>query len=153
MNPATFLRIPLSNEKSIILKKQFLYLIASLLVPVILLVSCKKDKNEDNPEVSLFYGNWKASYGDTITFSRSNNKNILNYDVSMNPAFAPRANNEFTYKNEKLGIKDGYEGPGKFHFFPSFKWLQKGSVFEIQGMQWFLFLSSSSTYFTFTKIP
>ncbi len=69
----------------------------------------------------------------------------------MNAAGA-RIDKEYTYKDNKLGLKDGLNGDD-FHFFQSFKWIQKGSVFEIQGIQWFMFLSSTTTYFTFTKIP
>lgn len=133
------------------MKKQFLYIITFLIISVVLFVSCKKDKSEDNPEVSLFYGNWKTSYGDTITFSSSSRKNMLNYN-SMSPA-ALRVNQEYTYEDNKLRLKDGLNGPDNFHFFQSFKWIQKGSIFEVQGIHWFNFLSSTLTYFTFTKIP
>jgi hypothetical protein len=134
------------------LKKQLLPFVVLLAFSAAFLIACKKNNNEDNPEASLFYGKWKTSYGDTIIFSSSNNKNMLNYDISLNPAFAPRANNEYTYKDQKLGVKDGFGSPGSFRFFDSFRWIQRGSEFEIQGIQWFMFISSMGTYFTFTKI-
>jgi hypothetical protein len=132
------------------LKKQFSYITLCFIVLPIILFSCTK---EDEVDTSLFYGSWKTSYGDTIVFSRTGNKNMLNYDVSMNPAFAPRANNEFTYNDDKLGLKDGFGGSGSFRFFDSFRWIQKGSIFEIEQIQWFTFVSSMRTYFIFTKIP
>ena len=78
---------------------------------------------------------------------------MVNYDASLNPAFVPRANHEFTFENNKLGLKNGRSGSGKFYFFESFRWAQRGRQFEIQGVDWFLFVSSTQTYFTFTKIP
>jgi len=58
----------------------------------------------------------ETSYGDTITFYRSNDKKIIAYDASLNPAMPVTSNYEFTYKNKKLGIKDGFSGTGDFGF-------------------------------------
>jgi hypothetical protein len=132
------------------MKKQFLYTVSFLLVTFISLLSCKKENTNDK---SLFYGNWKTSYGDTITFSRTGNKNILNYDYSLNTALPTKTNYEYSYRNNKLGIKNDFNGPGTFQFFESFRWLQQGQSFEVQGVEWFPFISSTLTYFTFTKIP
>ena len=132
------------------MKKQLLYISTFLVITSTLFFSCGK---ENYDEASLFYGRWETNYGDTITFSRTNNKNILNYDVSLNPAFAPRTNHEFTFANNKLGLKNGRSGSADFYFFHSFRWLQTGWQFEVQGVDWFLFISSTQTYFTFTKIP
>jgi hypothetical protein len=74
----------------------------------------------------------------------------------MNPTLPNRASFQYAYKDNKLGIKDGFVSPasfsGGYRFFQSFKWLDEGRLFEIQGVEWFLFMSSTTTYFTFTKI-
>ena len=132
------------------LKKYSQFIIVFVIVQAIILVSCKKENNSD---ISLFYGSWKTSYGDTIVFSRTDNKNILRYNVSLNPVLPAKTTIEYTYKNDKLGIKNDWNGPNTFQFFQSFRWIQKGEIFEIQGVEWLPFLSSTQVYFTFTKIP
>jgi hypothetical protein len=133
------------------MKKQILLLSCSLLIAVFIF-SCKKDKDI---ATTTFLGKWKTSYGDTVVFARVNGQNIISYDRTMNPTLPNRSNSEYTYKDNKLGIKDGFVNPGSitgFRFFQSFKWLEEGRSFEIQGVEWFMFMSSTTTYFTFTKI-
>ncbi len=132
------------------MKKQFLYTLTFLIATTFILFSCKKENNSDT---SLFYGSWKTSYGDTIEFSRTGNKNILRYDYSLNPALPTTTNHEYTYRSNKLGLKNGWNGLDNFYFFQSFRWVQRGQQFEVQGIDWFSFISSTQTYFTFTKIP
>ena len=60
---------------------------------------------------------------------------------------------EYNYQDIKLGLKNGLNGPNGFHILQSFRWLQRARQFEVQGVEWFLFISSTQTYFTFTKIP
>jgi hypothetical protein len=132
------------------LKKQVIYIAICIIAPAIILFSCKKENNND---ISLFYGSWKTSYGDTIEFSKSGNKNMLSYDFSMNPALPTTTNHEYTYQSNKLGVKNGRSGSNNFYFFQSFRWLQTSQQFEVQGIDWFPFISSTQTYFTFTKIP
>jgi hypothetical protein len=115
----------------------------------VVFLSCNKEKQED---INQFYGKWKASYNDTIEFFRSGNINIVRYDKSMSPSVPDPPDNEYTFKNNKLGIKNGLNGPDQFYFLDSFKWIEKGKKFEVQGIDWFLFLSSTQVYFTFTKI-
>ena len=128
------------------MKKRYCYII--LLLFNAAFASCRKDST-DTPEI--FYGNWKTSYGDTINFSLNNGTNTILYNNSMNPAMPQRISHEFTYRDNKLGIKDGFNG-SDFHFFQSFKWVQPGQSYTIQGVDWFNFVNSSSTVFTFTKI-
>jgi hypothetical protein len=111
--------------------------------------SCNKAVNE---EASLFYGKWQASYNDTIEFFQSGNINILRYDKSQSPAVPGPIDEEYTYTINKLGIKNGNNGPDRFYYLKSFKWIEKGKKFEVQGTEWFPFISSTLTYFTFTKI-
>lgn len=109
------------------------------------LFSCKKD-SVANPDP--FFGQWTSSYGDTIEFSKQNGKNVLLYDESLNPTMSVTSTKEFRYKDEKLEIIRGSE----FYRMQSFKWNEIGKSFEIQGVEWFQFMSSTTTFFTFTKI-
>ena len=111
-------------------------------------ISCSKD-SELTPE--YFYGQWKTSYGDTVIFSRKNGMNIATYNYSMNSLFPTRGDREFSYRDGKLGLK--ISSTPDFNFLDSFKWIQPGQSFEVQGIEWFSFLSSTLGYFTFTKLP
>lgn len=101
----------------------------------------------------MFYGYWKTSYGDTIRFFRQGGRDVVTYDRAMNPSMPMRSTSEYNYANEKLGIKDGFAGPVQFRYFTTFVWLQPRKTFEVQGVEWFGFISSTSTKFTFTKLP
>lgn len=114
----------------------------------VILLSCKKDAAAEN---ELLYGKWKTSYGDTITFARENRSNILTYDVSLNPTLPVDTKTDFRYVNGKLEIKK-YSGLADYSRLETFKWKSVGQSFEVQGLEWFTFISSTTTYFTFTKI-
>ena len=109
-------------------------------------ISCQKEST-----TTSIYGQWKTNYGDTITFSKENGKNMLTYDQSLNADRPVDTKIEFTYSDNKLGILDGLNG-NDFRMLQSFKWKQRGRSFEVQGIEWFLFVNSTNTYFTFTKI-
>ncbi len=130
------------------MEKRILYYLVLVLVGTAF-ASCRKDST-DTPEI--FYGNWKTSYGDTINFSLNSGTNTILYNNSMNPAMPHRINHEFTCRDNKLGIKDGFGG-ADFRFFQSFKWVQPGQSYTIQGVEWFGFVNASSAIFTFTRIP
>jgi uncharacterized protein (DUF2147 family) len=121
---------------------------AAVLLIIAFTFSCKKD-NGLNEEA--FYGKWKTSYGDTISFVKENGKNILIYNVSLNASLPTNVKKEFIYKNHKLGLKEGWNGDD-FQVLQTFTWKKPGKSFEVQGIEWFGFLSSTQTYFTFTKI-
>lgn len=123
-------------------------LLVCLVVLSIVLLSCKKD---NMAEYDMLYGKWKTSYGDTITFARENSNDILTYDVSLNPVLPVDTKTDFRYINGKLEIKR-YPGLTDFSKLETFKWKNIGQSFEVQGVEWFMFLSSTLTYFTFTKI-
>jgi len=125
------------------MKRNTLIIFFLLCIQNILNVSCNKDK-----EVDQFFGKWQTSYGDIIEFSKSR---TLTYDITMNPSMPMRKSYPYTYRNNKLGVKNGFNG-NDFYFFQSFRWIQQGKSFEIQGIHWFSFMSSTLTYFTFTKI-
>ena len=112
------------------------------------ILSCNRDSLSDQ---DILYGQWQTSYGDTITFARENSKDILTYDMSMNRAMPHTTKNEFTYRDNKLGIKDGFNG-NDFRFFESFAWDRRGRSFTVRGAEWFMFVNSANTYFTFTRL-
>ena len=112
--------------------------------------SCNKEVSDSN----RFYGNWKASYGDTVTFARENGRNILIYDVSGSPGGpTPGITNdhEFDYKDGKFYIKEGIGTSNSFRHIPSFAWVQEGKEFTIEKTEWLSFISSTGK-FTFTRI-
>ncbi len=118
----------------------------------IVFLSCTKEESDKD----IFYGHWKTSYGDTISFYNQNGTDILEYEID---AFSPGppANDpihEYLYKNNKLSIRDnvGASSSEPFRELTSFKWANKGIEFKVQGVQWFPFMSSTVTTFTFTKI-
>lgn len=115
---------------------------------ILFIFSCGKDSQSDK---STLYGRWKTSYGDTITFAQENGTAILTYDMSLNNALPVDTKKEFVYQHDKLGIKDGLNG-NDFRVLRSFNWSQRGHSFTVQGVEWFLFVNSTNTYFTFTKI-
>ena len=122
----------------------------ALIIASLFLISCKKDISNSPNEL---YGNWKTSYGDTINFGILNSKNTISYNQTMNVLVPMRTTQEYIFQNEGLGIKNGMSGTANFHFYKTFRWIQERQIFEIQGVEWFNFLSSTQTYFTFSKLP
>jgi hypothetical protein len=114
------------------------------------LYSCKKS-SDASTENGIFYGKWKTSYGDTIQFARENGKDILTYDNTMNPSLPNLSKSEYRYRSGKLATR-WFPSADDFQVIQSFAWIVEGESFTIQGIQWFMFLSSTLTYFTFTKI-
>ncbi|MDB5210701.1 MAG: hypothetical protein JWQ30_1528 [Sediminibacterium sp.] len=129
------------------MKKRSAYILAVFFA--LAFISCSKE-TEYVPE--FFYGKWKASYGDTLVFSQNTSGNIVTYNNSMNSLNTMRTDHEFAYRDGKLGVKQ-WSGATGINFFSSFRWIQPGQSFEIEGIQWFSFVNSTMTYFTFTKIP
>ncbi|MBS1576482.1 MAG: hypothetical protein JST09_14355 [Bacteroidetes bacterium] len=125
---------------------RLLFFISSLVI--LIFNACRQD---DVPENNPLYGQWKTSYGDTITFSIENGRNILTYDMSLNASMPVDTKKEFIYRDNKLGLLDGLNG-NDFRMLQTFKWKEQGKSFEVQGVEWFLFISSTTTYFTFVKI-
>lgn len=118
----------------------------------VIFLSCTKEKND----VSLFYGHWVASYGDTIHFYNQNGVDIVEYEVDSYSPGPPSGDklHEYGYGDEKFMIRDriGLSSSEPFREIKSFKWVNKGIQFKLKGYEW-LPISSSVTEFTFTKIP
>lgn len=126
----------------------FSFLVIAFLIVMNFLFSCKKEKNG----ADLFHGKWKTSYNDTIEFASVNGENRLIADLDMNPAQPATNTREYVYRNGKLGVSIGASPINGFYMYDSFRWIERGREFEVLGMQWFPFISSSTTVFTFTKI-
>jgi hypothetical protein len=112
--------------------------------------SCKKEESDTN----LFYGYWKASYGDTITFANQNGRNVLIYDVSGSPGGPEPGftnDHEFDYSDGRFYIRQGIGTSNNFMEVPSFAWVKEGKEFTVEKREWLYFISSVGK-FTFTKI-
>jgi hypothetical protein len=132
------------------------FLLPAALLMLAVFVSCKKNKDSDN-STSLFYGKWKTSYNDTVEFKRENGQNVLIFDESMNPSMPMTTTRPFRYSLGKLYMKmpGGLISTGfaDYRELESFSWIVPGQSFTVKAYQWFLFISSTTTTFTFTKIP
>jgi hypothetical protein len=140
-----FYKIDCRNSKK--MAKRFLYFVSISLL--FIFFGCKKQSLTGADQL---YGNWKTSYGDTIRFSKQGHKDVITYDMSMNPTMPLRTTKEYSFENNRFGIKDGMAGPVNFRYFDTFTWVSPGEQFQVLGMEWFMFISSSTTVFTFTKI-
>ncbi len=125
----------------------FVLLVCSLIISSF---SCKKEESGRN----IFYGFWKASYGDTITFAHQNGRDVLIYDVSGSPGGPEPGftnDHEFDYHDGKFYIKQGIGTSSNFMEVPSFEWVTTGKEFRIEKREWLYFISSVGK-FTFTRI-
>jgi hypothetical protein len=127
------------------------YYLLIVLITALLLGSCRKNNTADNEAV--LYGAWvnTSHPGDTLHFINKNNKNILRYNVSLNAVHPAYEESEYSYADGKLSV--AVFGAGTIlHSINSFTWKQPGQRFEVQGIQLFMIMSSSSTYFTYRKV-
>ena len=135
-----------SNKKTLMLR---LCLVVSI-VFALLAAACSK-KEDDNETV--LYGVWINSKapGDTLQFMLKNNKNILRYNQSFNPALPQYAEIEYRYKNSKLSA--AVFGPAaSLRDISSFNWIEQNKKFDVLGYQLYLFMASSATHFTYIKV-
>lgn len=116
-----------------------------------LLVACTKTNAS---EESLFYGRWvnAVTPNDTLWFTSKSGKNILRINNSFNPSLPFYDEYEYGYKNGKLSVILPGATPFKREV-DSFNWTQTNKEFEILGYQLYLFMSSTSSRFTYRKLP
>lgn len=116
-----------------------------------LLAGCKKNNAQDE---AALYGTWVkgANAGDTLRFMKKNNQYILRQNESFNAAMPVYSEKEYRFRDGKLGIKLYSPSSQEYYSIGSFAWTQAGSEFTLQGIQLFLFMSSTLTYFTYRKI-
>lgn len=120
------------------------------MVFVLLFASCTK-KADGGSEESL-HGVWAKgpNAGDTLRFFRKNGRHIMAYSMSFNPSMQAPTESEYFLRGDELRIQ--LFGTGDLIPVGSFKWLQRGSRFEVQGIQFFPFMSSTIAYFTYQKV-
>jgi hypothetical protein len=125
---------------------------ASMIVVLIavIFVSCKKEDKDVSPAL---YGKWKSNFGDTVLFTSLNGKHILVYDSTPQPGLPVEGDVEYVFsKDGKLALNKDVISNGKFRKLETFTWTAYGKEFEVKAFEWFQFISSTLTVFTFTKI-
>jgi hypothetical protein len=90
--------------------------------------------------------------GDTLLFMKVNNKNILRYNMSFNPAYPFYQDVEYKYENGTLSLMLYSPADQNFYALHSFTWRQAGKVFDIQGSELFAILSSTTVRYTYHKL-
>lgn len=121
-----------------------------LIALVILFGSCQKSKDHDASEL---YGVWVkgSNFGDTLWFMQKNGLNVLRKAESFNAGMPVYSEKEYQFNNGKLRIQSS--APYSTDFYDiDFTWTQVGTEFKVLGIQLFMFMSSSNTYFTYHKL-
>lgn len=127
-------------------------LLYSMLVITAITLAAACSKDSDNPEAAL-YGTWVkgSNTGDTLYFYRKNGQDMMLSNQSFNPSMYAPVERPYKYKSGKLFIAYSYS-PLVYDTIKSFTWKTPGSQFEINGFELYMFMSSTMTKFTFTKI-
>jgi hypothetical protein len=114
-------------------------------------VGCKKEITGTESDL---YGTWVKgpNFGDTLQFMRKNNQDIMRINESFNPGMPAYAEKEYSLRNGVLKIKSFSPVSQEYFSIDSFTWTQPGSEFRLLGYQIFMFMSSTSTSFTYQKI-
>lgn len=127
-----------------------------LLVTTVITFAAACSKDSDNPEAA-FYGTWVkgSNTGDTLYFYRKNGRDIMRSNQSFNPNMYAPVERVYKYEGGKLIIAYPYSSMGipvTYETIESFAWKNTGREFEINGFELYMFMSSTMTKFTFTKI-
>lgn len=128
-------------------------LLYSILVITAITFAAACSKDSDKPEAA-FYGTWikGSNTGDTLRFYQKNGKNIMWSNQSFNPGMHAPFEQEFKFIDGKLAFQPAWSGGLQYHPIESFAWKIPGRKFEINGFELYMFMSSTLTKFTFTKI-
>lgn len=123
-----------------------------LFIAAITFAACDKDSGKN--EEATFYGTWVkgSNTGDTLYFYRKNGQDFMRSNQSFNPNMYAPTEHPYKYESGKLFIAYPYS-PLAYETVKSFSWKTPGSQFEINGFELYMFMSSTMTKFTFTKIP
>lgn len=113
---------------------------------------CGKNSSSDD---ALLYGKWatEGSPYDTMYFFKRAGRSLVYYRFSFNPSMATYTESEYRFRDGKLDI--GYtnqSGGTSFFTYSTFKWVQVGKKFELNGNQRFPILSSIQPNYIYTKI-
>ena len=125
-------------------------LILSVAFVIIVLAGCQKS-NDDAGNLS---GVWVKgpNFGDTLWFMKKDGHNVLRKAESFNPGLPVYSEKEYQFNNGKLRLQSFAPSSPDFYDIDSFTWTQMGTEFKVQGVQLFMFMSSTSTYFTYRKL-
>jgi hypothetical protein len=131
-------------------------LLYSLLVITVITLATACSKDSDSPETA-FYGMWiKGTHtGDTLYFYKKNGQHIMRSNQSFNPLMYAPVERVYKYDGGKLIIAYPYASlglPFTYDTIESFTWKATGRQFEVNGIELYMFMSASSTKFTFTKV-
>ena len=109
---------------------------------------------EQETKATLLTGTWMrgTNAGDTLIFTINNDKNVLRYNNSFNPALPANTETEYKYQQSKLSLRNFMTAQNDFYIIQSFKWNQEGKEFEVLGYEIFPFMSSTITRFTYKKV-
>jgi hypothetical protein len=123
----------------------------TLIVLVSILAACDKD---GAPSEAALYGTWVKGNqtGDTLQFLRKNGKDIMRQNESFNAGLPAYTEKEYQYQNGKLSLQLFAPSSNEFYPVDSFRWTSFGREFTLQGIQLFIFMSSTQTYFTYRKL-
>lgn len=113
------------------------------------------DKDAANNEESTFYGTWVKgpNTGDTLYFYKKNGRSVMRSNQSFNPLMYAPVEYDYKYTDGKLALHSPWSSSFTYDPIESFTWKNAGRQFEINGIELYMFMSSTQTKFTFTKIP
>jgi hypothetical protein len=129
-------------------------LLYSMLVITVITLAAACSKDSESPEAA-FYGTWikGTNTGDTLYFYKKNGQNIMRSNQSFNPNMYAPVERPYRYVDGKLSV--AYSLPtfwDPYNTIESFTWKNTGRQFEVNGFELYMFMSSTLTKFTFTKI-
>lgn len=126
-------------------------LAAMIIVSAFVLAGCDKDKADTE---SVLYGVWTKgiNFGDTLYFLRKNNQDIMRKAESFNAGVPVYSEKEYRFRDGKLSVKMFAPTLQDYYPIDSFNWTREGREFKLQGIQLYMFMSSTLTYFTYRKI-
>jgi hypothetical protein len=119
-----------------------------------LAASCDKDSDSTDEE-SILHGTWVKgnNAGDTLVFYSRLGRHYLKSNQSFNPNMYAPVEREYGFRNGQLYLKYVWAGGSEKWPIDSFTWKVPGREFEIQGIQLYMFMSSTLAKFTFRKVP
>lgn len=114
--------------------------------------SCDKDATAD--EETVLHGTWiKGSQaGDTLRFYERGGRHYMLSNQSFNPNMYAPVETEYRFRNGQLALKYAWGMTSQYQSISSFTWKVPTQEFEIQGMQLYMFMSSTLTKFTFHRV-
>ena len=128
--------------------------IAAVLILLSFILPFAGCKKEPAGTESDLYGTWikGTNAGDTLQFMRKNNRNIMRMNESFNAGMPVYTEKEYSLRNGVLKIRSFVPVSQDYYSITSFTWTVPGNEFTILGFQLFMFMSSTSTSFTYRKI-